>query len=38
LPHAGVTEPHHATATTTDAVGERGQRSLLALRPMTSDV
>jgi hypothetical protein len=37
-PHAGVAEPHHATATISDVVGERDQRSLLALRPMTSDV
>jgi hypothetical protein len=33
LPHAGVAEPHHATATIADVVGERGQRSLLVLRP-----
>jgi hypothetical protein len=38
LPHAGVAEPHRATATITDGVGERGQRSLLAVRPVTSDV
>jgi hypothetical protein len=33
LPHAGVAEPHHAAATITDVLGERGQRSLLAFRP-----
>jgi hypothetical protein len=38
LPHAGVAEPHHATATITDVLGERDRRSLLTLQPMTSDV